>query len=154
MLVIVFKFNRQEYAIDTAQLVAVLPALPVRSIPGAAQGIIGVFTFRATQVPVIDLDLMHSGTPCPDQLSTRILLTHTSTEHNKRLIGLRVEDALDTVQIDQVSSVANLNIATPGAPYLGRIINIEDRIIQLINTEALLSEQIEASLNLNGVERD
>src|SRR4051812_37877755 len=74
MLLLTFKAAGNLYAVDVAHVVEVVPRLNLRRLPHAPDFIAGLFDYRGTVVPVIDLGIRLGSDRCPDRLSTRIIL--------------------------------------------------------------------------------
>ena len=63
MLFLVFQLGPDRYALDAKRVAEVLPLVDIKSIPHAPNGIAGVFNYRGTPVPVIDLAQLTLGQP-------------------------------------------------------------------------------------------
>jgi chemotaxis-related protein WspB len=74
MLVLTFQAAGNRYAIDVAHVVEVLPRIQLRPLPHAPSFLAGVFGYRGTVVPSVDLSVLLGTTGCRDWLSTRIIL--------------------------------------------------------------------------------
>jgi chemotaxis-related protein WspB len=55
MLFLIFQLGTDRYAIEAAQVAEVLPLVNTKNIPRAPLGVIGVFDYHGTPVPLIDL---------------------------------------------------------------------------------------------------
>lgn len=76
MLLLTFKAAESFYAIDVAHVVEVVPRVDLRRLPHTPDFIAGVFDYRGTIVPVIDLGSRLGSDTCRDRLSTRIILVN------------------------------------------------------------------------------
>ena len=74
MLLLTFRAADNLYAIEVARVVEVVPRIDVRRLPHAPGFLAGVFDYRGTVVPVIDLGILLGSESCRDRLSTRIIL--------------------------------------------------------------------------------
>ncbi len=74
MLLLTFRAAENLYAIDTARVVEVVPRINLRLLPHAPDFLAGVFDYRSTVVPAVDLGLLLGSEGCRDRLSTRIIL--------------------------------------------------------------------------------
>jgi chemotaxis-related protein WspB len=158
MLLLTFTAGANRYAVDVARVVEVVPRVELRPVPHAPAFLAGLLGYRGKVVAVIDLSVLLDAPPCPDRLSTRIILVnampgdhnrrnpdrHDSAEHSGRalsdpdpdldilgLVAERVSDLI-TVRPEQVSPPA---VQLPQAPYLGAIVQTDDGIVQLIAVE-------------------
>jgi chemotaxis-related protein WspB len=158
MLLLTFTAGANRYAVAVARVVEVVPRVELRPVPHAPVFLAGLLGYRGKVVPVIDLSVLLNAPPCPEQLSTRIILVNaTPGDHNQRnpdrhdsaansgstssdpdldilgLVAERVSDLI-TVQPEQVSPPA---VQLPQAPYLGAIVQTVEGIVQLIEVEKL-----------------
>mgnify|MGYP000001975243 FL=1 len=145
MLIVVFKLGDQDYGVDASNLIAVVPGLPLRIIPGVVQGIAGLLHYQRQYVPVVDLKLLTTGLSCEPKLSTRIILAKYPDESIDAIIGLRVEDAIDTLWVEN-AEIQKTHVTTPSARYLGKLIVSGDRTVQVIGIGALLPSEVIDSL--------
>jgi chemotaxis-related protein WspB len=74
MLLLTFRAAESLYAVDVARVVEVVPRVNLRRLPHAPAFIAGLFDYRGTVVPVIDLGTLLGSEKCRNQLSTRIVL--------------------------------------------------------------------------------
>ena len=158
MLLLTFTAGANRYAVVVARVVEVVPRVELRPVPHAPVFLAGLLGYRGKVVAVIDLSVLLDAPPCPDRLSTRIILVDaTPGDHNQRnpdrhdgdgnggstpsvpdldilgLVAERVSDLI-TVQPEQVSPPA---VQLPQAPYLGAIVQTDEGIVQLIAVEKL-----------------
>ena len=74
MLLLTFRAAENLYAVDVARVVEVVPRVDLRRLPHAPGFLAGLFDYRGTVVPVIDLGILLGSERCRDRLSTRIIL--------------------------------------------------------------------------------
>lgn len=142
MLFILFQLDQDCYALDAAQVAEVLPLVQVKKIPRAPAGVAGVFTYRGTPVPVLDLSQLALGRPARSRLSTRVLLVnYPDAKGAKRLLGLIAEKATETLRREPGDFVAS-GVKSDGAPYLGPVANDARGIIQWVEVEKLLPASV------------
>lgn len=92
MLFLRFQIGDDRYAMDIASIVEVLPLLDIRPLAHSSRGVSGVFNYRGTPVPVIDLSQVTHGRPADRRMSTRIvLLRYSDADGQSRLLGLVAE---------------------------------------------------------------
>ena len=142
MRFLLFRVADDRYALDVGHVVEVLPLVHVKQIPGAPQGVAGIFNYRGSPVPVIDLCDMMLGRPSRTRLSTRIVLVkYRDPAANGHLLGLIAEHATETIRLDAADFVAS-GVSDGRAPYLGPVATDPRGIIQWIAVDALLSESV------------
>jgi chemotaxis-related protein WspB len=74
MLLLTFRAAESLYTIDVARVVEVVPRVDLRRLPHAPGFLAGLFDYRGTVVPVVDLGILLGSESCRDRLSTRIIL--------------------------------------------------------------------------------
>ncbi len=142
MLFLMFQLGRDRYVLDTGQVAAVLPLLATKQLPGAPAGVAGAISYRGRPVPVVDLALLALGRPAEPRLSTRIiLLRYPSGPGSDDLLGLLVEQAVETIERDQ-ADFATSGVEAGMPPYLGPVASDERGLIQWVRGEALLTPEI------------
>jgi chemotaxis-related protein WspB len=146
MLFLLFHLDRDCYALDAAQVAEVLPLVRVKKIPHAHAGVAGVFTYRGTPVPVLDLCQLALGRRARARLSTRLLLVHyPDATGSRRLLGLIAEKATETLRREPGDFVAS-GVKSDGAPYLGPVATDARGLIQWIEIDKLLPAAVRGAL--------
>ncbi|MHC5544946.1 chemotaxis protein CheW [Singulisphaera rosea] len=146
MLLLVFKIADDAYAVDAEKVVEVVPRVNLRAVPHAPEYLAGLFHYRDTMAPVIDMNQLIDGHPCRDRLSTRIILVQSPVAGGAPfLLGLMAE------RVDDLKSVSGKRAMFPamplsGAPYLGPIIQADETLVQLIDVEQVLPEALREAL--------
>ncbi len=140
MLMLLFYVGEDLYALDSSQVIEIIPKVILRKIHHAPDYIAGLFNYRGAIIPVIDLCHLIQGKPSRSYLSTRIIMVnYVDKEHNKRYLGLmaeRVTETLNKPDTERVDTTTQLN----ETPYLGEIIMDDKGMIQCIRLEYLLSD--------------
>ena len=133
MLFLKFRIGSESYALDTAQIVEVLPLLEIAPIPQAPVGVAGLVNYRGAPVPVIDLSELTLGQPARPHISTRLILVR----YGEHLLGLIAEQATETMR-REAGSFADSGIANEEAPYLGPVTEDRGRLVRWIEVQKLL----------------
>ncbi|HLO51150.1 MAG TPA: chemotaxis protein CheW [Kamptonema sp.] len=141
MLMLLFYVGENLYALDSSQVVEVIPRVILRKAHQMPDYIAGMFKYRSAIVPVIDLCHLIQGQPSCSYLSTRIIMVNYFAKDNaKRCIGLmaeRVTETLNKPDSELIDTATHLN-ESPG--YLGEMIMDDKGMIQRIRLEYLLSD--------------
>jgi chemotaxis-related protein WspB len=138
VLFLLFELAGDRYALDVAQIAAVLPLVELTRIPHAPAGVDGLITYRGAPVPVIDLSQLMLGRPSVRRLSTRIVLVHYRDAATRtHLLGLVAERATRTARHEATDFNAS-GITSSTAPYLGRVATDADGLLQWIDVRTLL----------------
>jgi chemotaxis-related protein WspB len=88
-----FELGADRYLLPVARVEAVLPLPVLKALPGAPEGVAGVFNHRGRAVPVVDLARLALGRAAEDRRSTRLVLVRFPTRTADRTLGLIVEGA-------------------------------------------------------------
>lgn len=146
MLMLLFSIGDDRYALDCSQVVEVIPRVILRKVHHAPEYVAGLFNYRGTIVPVIDLCRLMQGTPSQSSLSTRIIMVNYPIQNNRvHLLGLMAERVTDTLS-KQEAEFVDRGIQLNEAAYLGDIVKDEKGMIQRIQVEHLLSDRDRAYL--------
>jgi chemotaxis-related protein WspB len=147
VLFLKFQIGVEAYVLDTAQIAEVLPLVNIQRIPKAPAGIAGLFDYRGTPVPVIDLSELALGRPAQRHLSTRLVVVR----HGDHLLGVIAEQATETIQRDAKDFAAS-GVTNKDAPYLGPVTRDGGRLIQWIEVHKLLPAAVISVLYRQGRE--
>jgi chemotaxis-related protein WspB len=99
MLFLVFHLGPERYMLDVRQIAEVLPLIGIMQIPQAPLGVAGIFNYRGTLVPAIDLSQIMLGRPARRRLHTRIVLVRYADDSGTtHLLGVIAEKVTETVQ--------------------------------------------------------
>ena len=146
MTLLLFEVARQRYGLDVSQIVEVVPAVRLRSIPGVPPYVAGIMQYRGSLAPVLDVSQLLCGTPAAPRFSTRLVMVrHYTTARTERVLGLLVERATQGVS-DELGDLMSSGIATPDHPFLGKIAVQRDESVQLLTVERLIPEELRARL--------
>ena len=144
MLMVLFQMGADRYAIPCSCVVEIVPLVSLKPVPHAPPFVAGLFNFRATIVPVIDLCQLTQNRPSKLHLSSRIILVKyqpQGAENSQlRVLGLLAERVTEVRETPQTSCAPPVRVAS--APYLDRIYSVEGEMVQSLETSALLSAEL------------
>lgn len=141
MLILLFYVGDDLYALDSSQVVEVIPRVILRKIHHAPDYVPGLFNYRGAIVPVIDLCHLIQGKPSRSHLSTRIIMVnYLAKDNTKHCIGLMAERVTETLNKPDNELVDTGMQLDENHPYLGEMIMDEKGMIQRIRLEYLLSD--------------
>ena len=149
MLMLLFHAGDNLYALDSSQVVEVIPMVVLRKIHHVPDYVAGVFNYRGIIVPVIDLCHLIHGTACRSRFSTRIIMVnYTAKDGGHRRLGLMAERVTETLKRPDLDpkNAPKVN----DVPYLGEMFMDELGMIQRIHWEHLITEVQHASLLAGG----
>jgi len=124
-----------------------LPRLPLKPIARAPSWVAGVFAWRGTVVPVIDLCALTFGQSAQARTSTRLVLVRYQgdAQQTGQVLGLILEQATDTVRCDP-ADFKPYGLDNRQAPYLGPVREDAHGLLQWVRVNDLLDESVRALL--------
>ena len=146
MLLLQFQAGDERYGLDVSQVIEVVPQVTFRPLPHADPCVAGLFNYRGTMVPVIDLTTLLTGAPSRPLFSTRIILTdYPDHDGGRRILGLVAERVTETVSC-RLEDLQPAGITVAGAPYLGDLFLHPEGTIQRVEIERLLTPDLREAL--------
>jgi chemotaxis-related protein WspB len=141
-----FTVAGQTYAIESRRVIEVLPLVPARPIPHMPEFIRGIFTYRGRLVPLVDLAVRLAVGRLQERLSTRVIVVeYTAPAREPQQLGLVAENVISVCSAEEAdASLPSLEFGD--APFLGRILRIGGRTIQLLEVEKLLPGDVSTGL--------
>ncbi len=146
MQLLTFTVAGQTYAIESRRVIEVLPLVPARPIPHAPPYVRGIFTYRGQLMPLVDMGIRLTDGPLKERLSTRVIVVEiTSHGESLRRLGIVAENVISICSTDDAeASLPPLDFHD--APFLGDILRIGGRTIQMVDVERLLPADVSATL--------
>lgn len=147
MQLLTFTVGGEAYAIESRRVVEVLPLVPARPIPRTPDFVRGVFTYRGRLVPLIDLARRLAGGGPEERLSTRVIVVEyrPPAATAPARLGLVAENVISIVPAERAeTSLPALELGA--APFLGRILRIDGRTLQVVEVDRLLPDDLAAGL--------
>ncbi len=146
-LFLLFSLGVDRYALAAREVAAVLPRVPLKQIAGVPAWVAGVFAYRGSLVPVIDLSALSFGQPAVARTSTRTVLVHylSPLDGRSHRLGLILEQATDTLRCDP-DAFRDYGLDNQDARYLGPVFESPQGLVQRISVDELLPETVQALL--------
>jgi chemotaxis-related protein WspB len=141
MLFLKFRIGNGRYALDTTEIIEVLPLIRITPVPQAPAGVAGLIVYRGKFVPVIDLSELALGEAAPSHISTRLILVR----YGEQPLGLIAERSTDVMRCDP-GSFSDTGVSSGSTPYLGRATQHEGELVRLIEVRNLLASSISGVL--------
>jgi chemotaxis-related protein WspB len=146
MLLLTYRAGGSLYAVEGRHVVEVVPRVGLRPIPHAPRYVLGLLSYRGQVVPVVDFGEVVGAGPSSEALSTRIVLTEfAAAAGERRRLGIVAEGVCEVVRGETAQAVLP-GMRMEGAPYLGPVLRIDDRLVQIIRPEDVLSEPMREAL--------
>lgn len=135
MLFLVFEIGNERYCLEVSRIIEITPMVIFKKIPHAPKYVSGLFNYRGTIVPVIDLSVMIAGKQSRPLFSTRIVLVdYVSDDKTHHILGLLAEKATETISCREEDFQPS-GIEVDDAQYLGDVIFDESGMIQRLRIE-------------------
>lgn len=143
MLLVPFQIGGEHYALPAADILAVAQVPRMRPLPHAQAWVAGVFRYRDTVLPAVDLGLLIAGQPCRNLLSTRLLLVGDAEnrEGAAPALGLLAERVTGTVTVAP-SDLRETGVRVPGTDWLGAVAGLDRVLLQLVRWQPLATEEL------------
>lgn len=146
MLFLLLRMGTERYALDARRIVEVVPMVHLKPLPHAEPYIAGLFDYRGTLVPVIDLCRLTTAHHCGKYLTTRIvLIEYPAPDGHSHILGLLAEQVTETIKIKD-GDFQPAGIHVNQAPYLGDLIKVGEAMVQRLDIEYILPRELRDSL--------
>jgi len=146
MLILGLNIGNERYGIEATRVIEVVPLIELKKVPLTEKAIKGIFNYRGTSTPVIDLCQLFENRYCSANLSTRIVIIHdVDSAGNTRPIGLVAENITDVMQC-QTEKITDSGIQSVNNNFLGKVYKHNNDMIQLIDTQRILPPSISHQL--------
>ena len=131
MLLLSFRMGEDRYALDASSVVEITPLVQLRKIPQSPEQIAGVFNYRGTPIPILDLAYIIQGRACNTHLSTRIILfKHKTSDQKLHIVGFMAEQVTETIK-RSMKNFINPGVLVENAPYLQQLFKNKDYDVSL-----------------------
>lgn len=151
MQLLTFTVAGHDFAIESRRVVEVLPRVAGRPIPHAPDYVLGVFSYRGTLVPLVDLGRRLAGEPPAERLSTRVIVVTLAGPDAGAAasppvrLGLVAENVI-MIRSSEEAEATLPALDLPGATFLGPVLRLADRLVQIVLIDHLLPPELVAAL--------
>ena len=146
MLYLIIELSNNYYALNSKEILEIIPNIILTDVSNSPDFVSGIFNYRGTTVPVLDLSIMTGGKKTTNKLSSKILIVNYNPIKNvEKIIGLLCENILGTKNIEN-SEIESNGLNIEDAQFLSNVYNSKDSMIQLINVNKLLTKEAEKVL--------
>lgn len=138
---VVFEIDDKAYGIDINQVQSIENEIDIAPVPNSVSYVKGIINLRGEVVPVYSLKRKFN---IPDDVPCKTMIIISTREVK---IALEVDRVLEISDIEQdniVDMPAIIN--SSDTDYMDRVANVDNRLIILLDTEKLLSEEEENSV--------
>jgi purine-binding chemotaxis protein CheW len=138
---VIFQANEEEYGISVEHVISIEKLEGITPIPEMPVYMKGLMKVRGELIPVLDSRQLLFSSLLTVTDKTRLIVVQTSDLS----VGFLVEDAKEILDVQQ-ESIQPLNlIATSKSSYISGMVNLENRLIAIIEPEKIVNhlEEIE-----------
>jgi chemotaxis-related protein WspB len=147
MLFLQFYLGEEHYLLDVHEIVEVLPLVDLKPLPQSPPSVAGVFNYRSTLVPTIDLAQVRLGRAAQVRFHTRVVVVRFLSEggasHLLGLIAERVTETFARAASDRLASESAL-------PYLNTVVTDGEGIAHREPVSRLLPADVRSWLLVKG----
>lgn len=129
MLVLMFEAGGQRYALETRDVVEVVPWVRLQVVAGTPEYVGGYFSHRGEVIPAIDPGRLACGIPCQCRFNSRLIILDVPSSNGPHRLGLLAE----RVSTAQLAASGNGKAGAWGPLLLD-----EQGLFQLIELRRLL----------------
>ena len=146
MLFLMVHLGDDRYVLNTGQISEILPLVHLKRVPQMPPAVAGVFNYRGTPVPVVDLAQLTLGRPAQAHLSTRLVLaSYVDTNGDRHSLGMIAERATDTIRLNPMD-FGPCGMANGDLGYLGPVTADARGVIQWLDPAKILPPLLQAQL--------
>jgi chemotaxis signal transduction protein len=143
MLLIMCHCRANRYAIDSRHVKEVLPRANLHALTGSPSWLAGMLICHGSATPVMDLSQLTEGEPCPNRLSSRIVVLQTELGGSIRQLGVLAE----RVGLREIREApGECGGETDGPAALGTLCLDEQGVFQFVAIPRLVPENRRAIL--------
>ena len=141
--VVTFHLAKEHYGIDIQNVQEIILVGEITSIPEVPSYVEGLINLRGKVLPVIDLRRRFGLSTAEYNENTRIIVTNTS----ERTIGLVVDEVHEVLRLEgsQIEPLPD-GLTNVNVEYIVGVVKLEGRILILLDTDVVLSDEAQASL--------
>lgn len=151
MLLLTININDEAYGIDAKHIIEVIPLVILQQVPHVDECIRGIFNYRGTPVPVVDLSIFFNHHACRGSFGTRIIIIHINMRDGTiKAVGLLAEHVTKVIKCNPQDFRSN-GISANHAQFLQSVYQHENGIIQIIDVKKVIPDSISQQLNTHAL---
>jgi chemotaxis-related protein WspB len=141
MLLLLFEIGNGRYALETNQIIEIVPLVNLKKIPTTPAYVAGLMNYRGQGIPVVDLCELVDNAPIEDAFSTRIILVNYSIKNSgDRPLGLIANNVTETART-RLSKPPPSGVFMDSALYNGEETQGITDMIQWFDLKRMLPEE-------------
>lgn len=134
--VIVFRLDKEEFAVSVRQVGSIERILPITRVPGTPSFIKGVTNLRGVVTPIIDLKTRFRNKTTSFTNASRIIIVYL----DELMVGIIVDEANDVIDIkeDAIEPKPEV-IHSVEVDYISGVAKVDERLLVLLDLEKVLN---------------
>lgn len=147
MLLLTMNIGAERYGIDVHYISEIIPLVSFDRVPHVDACIRGLFNYRGTPVPVIDLCIFFENRTCNDSFGSRIIITQLDMGDGKnKFVGLLAEQVTEVIKCNPEEFTRN-GIASEKSRFLQFICQHQNTMIQILDVPSIIPDSIKQQIN-------
>ncbi len=148
---VAFTAGGGEYALDIMRIKEIVNPVRITQVPKAPPFVEGVIELRGAILPIIDLRKRFELPIGPATRSTKFIITTIEAGGKRMIVGLVVDGVSEPLRVPRAEVRPAPALAHGDAAYFAgvvrrRIAGAEDRIVMVVDIDAILSSREKSSL--------
>ena len=141
MLLLLFEIGNGRYALETNQIIEIVPLVNLKKIPTTPAYVAGLMNYRGEGVPVVDLCQLVDNVPSEDAFSTRIIIVSYPIKNlGDQPLGLIANNVTETVRT-KLSKPPPTGVFMDSSLYNGEETQGTSDMIQWFDVKRMLPEE-------------
>ncbi|MCP4389263.1 MAG: chemotaxis protein CheV [Gammaproteobacteria bacterium] len=140
----------QLYGINVFKVREVLPCPKLSNIPQSHRVVRGIANIRGRTISVMDLSMAIGGPPVEDLESAFLIIS----EYNRSVQGFLVREVDRIVNLNWKDILSPPSGTSAGASYLTAVTHVDEKLVEVIDVERVLSEVIGVKENVSDELKD
>jgi chemotaxis-related protein WspB len=141
MLLLLFEIGNGRYALETSQIIEIVPLVNLKKIPTTPAYVAGLMNYRGKGIPVVDLCQLVDNASIEDAFSTRIIIVSYPIKNlGDRPLGLIANNVTETVRT-KLSKPPPTGVFMDSSLYNGEETQGTTNMIQWFDVKRMLPEE-------------
>ncbi len=142
MLCLSFNIDEDIFGISVKNIIEIIPLVKIKKVPHSPESLIGLINYRGDIIPLFDISEIIKSRKSKYLLSTRIIILNNDINDSKlKYVAFLAEQVTETVEYIK-ENLRDPGISIANADYLGKLLMINNKSIQLINISKLINSEI------------
>jgi purine-binding chemotaxis protein CheW len=143
---VAFSVGEGEYAVDIMRIKEIINPVKITAVPKAPQFIEGVIELRGAILPVVDMRRRFDLPTAPPTRATKFLIVAIEMAGRRMIVALIVDGVSEPVRVERSELRAAPALAQGSTSYFTGVVHHQDRILMILDLDALLSSTEKVTL--------